>query len=499
MHRCTGSVLVLVLLTATLGWAGQAPLPVRTETLPAPVIHGHSFELLANSRYSVHSGFDGPLPVQVLANVLWAMSRAPCYGTYREFYVATPENVYRYHPDTRTLTLHLAGDRRYNSGSAYEIGVAAQRHEDAGMAIQAGLLAAIAFWNDTGEVVCCPMKWAADYANSNWRPDRPILMVNVLGRAPARGLDSTLVALSSDSSLPPPVVNGVDTFEVLLAELAPDSQFTSIPLSRETVSQLLWAAYGVTPHRTVNNRQGLTVPSAVAGYFLTGRIYLVTSEGVDRYWNRLPPGNNLATRDHRLERILTGNWLPALRSASPRIPGSAPLYIVICVDDTASYRTMQEAGFAIFNLLLQAQALAIRGYATMPLSPAERNAIRNALMLPGTEFPVAVFAAGEAATGIRERRDGENLLRIIRAQPAVRRGVLQLEYQLRQAGMVRAEVFDLAGRPVRLLYEGKQSPGYHSLIWDGTDEHRQPVRRGTYLITITTGSAVVRHKVNWSR
>ncbi|MEO0026059.1 MAG: FlgD immunoglobulin-like domain containing protein [candidate division WOR-3 bacterium] len=498
MRWRAGLVFMLSLLI-TLGSAAQLPVLTRTESLPAPAVHAHSFELLANSRYSVHSGFDGALPVQVLANVLWAMSRVPCSGAYREFYVATADNVYRYDPDNRTLSIHLAGDHRYNSGSAYEIGVATPRHEDAGMSIQAGLLAAIAFWTDTGEVVCCPMKWAADYANSNWQPAHPILMVNVLGRAPARGVDSTLVAISSDSSLPAPLVNGIDTFEILLAELAPDSQFTGIPPSLETVSQLLWAAYGVTPHRTSNNRQGLTVPSAVAGYFLTGKIYLVTGEGVSRYWNRLPPGNNLATRDHRLEPLLSGDWRPALRSASTRIPSTAPLYLVICVDDTSSYRTMQEAGFAIFNLLMQTRALGINGYATMPLTLAERSAVRNALMLPANQFPVAVFAAGEAATGIRERSGGENLLRIVRAQPAVRLGSLRIEYLLRQAGMVRAEVFDLAGRPVKVLLEQQQSAGYHSLVWDGTDADHQPVRRGTYLITLTTGNVTVRHKVTWSR
>ena len=45
------------------------------ESLPGPVVHPHSFELLSNSRYSVHSGFTPDLPRQVLANVLWAMSR----------------------------------------------------------------------------------------------------------------------------------------------------------------------------------------------------------------------------------------------------------------------------------------------------------------------------------------------------------------------------------------------------------------------------------------
>ncbi len=493
------SNLLLVLVTCVSSALGTSVLlGTRVETLPAPVINGNSFEVLINSRYSVHSGFEEDLPVQVLANVLWAMSRVPYSGDYREFYVATPENVYRYEPASRTLRLHLAGDHRYNSGSAFEIGVATPRQEDAGMAIQAGLLAGISFWSDTGEVVCCPMKWAADFANNNWRPAQQIKMVNVFGRAPARGLDTTVVAFSSDSSLPLPITNSTDTFEVVLWNLKQDSVFTGASLSLETVSQLLWAGYGVTPHFTINGRQGLTVPSALAGYFLTGRIYLVTGEGIDRYWNRLP-GGGLNTRDHRLERMVTGDWRIALRNASSRIPGTAPVYIVVCVDDTVTYQTLQEAGFVAFNLLMQARALGLSAYLTLPLSIAERVAIKSALFLPDDHHPVLVFSCGEGATGVRERRLREGVVQIVRAQPAVRKGSFRLEYRLRQSGLVRIEVFDLLGRPVKTLLEARQSTGYHSIVWDGTDARGNPVRRGSYLINITVNGEIAQHKVTWSK
>ncbi len=472
----------------------------RPETLPAPVIHRHSLELLLNSRYSVHSGFESNLPLQVLANVLWAMTRAPFSGGSREFYVATPENVYRYHPESRSLTVHLAGDHRYNSGSAFEVGIATPRQEDAGMAIQAGVLAATAFRTDSGgNVVACPMKWATDYANANWNPEREIKMVIVLGNAPSRPLDTTLVAISSDSSLPPPITNGNDTFEIALMEYTQDSLFSPVGLSLETYSQLLWAGYGATPHITTNNRYGLTVPSAVAGYFLTRRIYLVREEGVDLFHNRLPPGTNLATRDHRLERLLTGDRRPELRQASARIPSTAPAYIVACVNDTASYRTMQEAGFVAFNLLLQAYTLGLSGFITIPLTIAERNAIKNALMLASDNHPVFVFSVGTTATGIREKERREGLVTIVRAQPAVRRSYLRVEYLLRQTGMVEAEVFDMLGRPVRTLLRERQSAGYHSVTWDGTDQQGRPVRRGTYLVTISTGGSITQHRVNWAK
>lgn len=470
------------------------------ETLPVRELHGHSFELLANSRYSVHSGFDGSLPAQVIANVLWAMEQVPQLGSYRQLYVATAANLYRYDRSANRLDVHLAGDYRYSSGSAFEVGIAVPRHEECGMMVQAGLLAGTAFSSDTGgQVVSCPMKWAADYANANWNPERPILMVNVYGRAAAAGLDTLLVARSSDSTLPDPHVLGTDTFELVLEALEQDSTFASYPLSLETVSQLLWAAYGVSPHQTYNNRAGVTVPTAVAAFHLTGRIFVVRDLGVGQYHNRLPPGTNLTTRDHRLERLAAGDRRSELHRSCPRVPATAPVYFIVCVADTASYAPMQEAGFAAFQLLAQARALGLAGQLTMPLTPVERSAIASALSLPSGNLPVLVFACGEAATGISEHRRLPEFVQIVRAQPAVRRGTLRVEYSLKRSGLVRAEVFDLLGRPVRLLFEHSQSAGYQSLIWDGTDDSGHPVKRGSYVVVVSSRGSVAQHKVTWAR
>ncbi|MEO0085856.1 MAG: FlgD immunoglobulin-like domain containing protein, partial [candidate division WOR-3 bacterium] len=475
-------VLPALLLAGPTGPAG----PI-SETLPGRELHGHSLEILSNSRYSVHSGFNGTLPAQVLANILWAMERMPRLGSYRQLYVATPTNVYLYDRTTHTLDVHLAGDHRYSSGSAFEVGIAVPRHEECGMLVQAGLLAATAFWSDTGgEVVSCPMKWAADYANANWNPAHEILLVDVFGRAAAKGLDTSLVARSSDSTLPDPVVTGSDTFELVLEDLRQDSTFASYHLSLETVSQLLWAAYGVTPHLTINSRAGVTVPTAVAAFYLTGRIYFISDAGVDRYHNRRPPGTGLTTRDHRLERVVSGDRRADLRQSCPRIPSTAPVYFVVCVSDTTSYGPMQEAGFAALQFLAQARSLGLSGFLTMPLTPAERGAIASALSLPSNHFPVLVFACGEAATGIGEARRLPEFVQIVRAQPAVRRGVLRVEYSLKRSGPVRAEVFDLLGRPVRLLFERSQSAGYQSLIWDGTDDSGHPVKRGSYVVVVSS-------------
>ncbi|MEO0073864.1 MAG: FlgD immunoglobulin-like domain containing protein [candidate division WOR-3 bacterium] len=470
------------ILTMLLAVAVTAVL-AQVETLPAPVVNHHSFELLSNSRYSVHSGFTSSLPTQVLANILWAMARAPALGSFREIYVATPSNVYLYDHQSHTLSVHLSGNHRYSSSSAFEIGIACERDEEAGMAIQAGLLAATAFWDSaSGSVASCPMQFATNYANSNWQPNNYIRMVNVHGRRTGTGLNRTLQAVSSDSSLPLPRVTGPDTFEILLAGLEQDSLFSPCNLTLEEVSQLLWAGFGVTPHTTSNGRRGTTIPSAIANYYLTRRIYLVRDVGVHRYHNRLPPGTGLTTSDHRIELVTAGDRRDQLRAACPRLPSSAPVYIVITVGDTTSNYNRLEAAFAAFQYLMQANQLGLKGHLTAPLTPAERAAIISALGIPSTDLPLIVFSTGHPCTGVFEQSElfqRPPTIRIVGQRPPV---TIELKAGRHQPS--RLVVLDLAGRPVRTFTLSKTEDGQHHLLWDGTDLSGNTVPAGIYLVRL---------------
>ncbi|MEO0079468.1 MAG: FlgD immunoglobulin-like domain containing protein [candidate division WOR-3 bacterium] len=471
--------LFLLLVTGLVAFA-------QVETLPAPVVHGNSFEILSNSRYSFHSGFTSTLPTQVLANVLWAMSRVPRLGAYREIYVATPSNVYLYDDSSHTITVHLSGNHRYSANSAFEVGVACERYEEAGYAIQAGLLAGVAFWDSAGgTVTTCPMQFATNYANSNWNPNHTIRMVNVYGQGSARGLVRTVQAVSSDSSLPLPDVVGTDSFEVLLATLHQDTVFDPANLPLEKISQLLWAAYGVTPHTASGGNRGTTIPSAVARYYLTRKIYLVRDVGVDLYHNRLPPGTNLTTSDHRLQLVTSGDRRPQLRAACPRIPSTAPVYIIVTVRDTSLNYSMLEAGFAGFQLLMQANALGLQGSLTAPLLPAERSAVIQALGIPDTNLPVIVFSTGEPVVGVDEGMgEGRPALAVARVKGGVR-----LTYRLVEPAVVGFVIYDLAGRPVRTWPQQPQPAGRHVLEWNGSDDRGARLPDGVYLCRLTASGA----------
>ncbi len=52
---------------------------------------------------------------------------------------------------------------------------------------------------------------------------------------------------------------------------------------------------------------------------------------------------------------------------------------------------------------------------------------------------------------------------------------------------VRIRIYDLAGRPVRILVDETLDPGSYLVGWDGTDQSGRSVRPGVYLAIMTAG------------
>jgi hypothetical protein len=321
--------------------------------------------------------------------------------------------------------------------------------------------------------------------------------VDVFGRMSVTGLTDSCVAISSDSTLPRPVTNGADTFELLIASLGMDSLFEPAMLSMQSISQLLWAGYGVTPHMPISKR-GLTVASAVANYYLTQHIYLVGDTAVFRHHNRLPPGTNMSTSDHRLQLVTSGDRRDSLRAASARIPSTAPVYIAICYTDTTTAWALQEVGFVGWQYLMQAEALGLAGNLTAPLTPTERTAIRTALGLPGSEYPIMVFSVGELLTAVEERGPVSGFgLRV--SSPSAVGLPVRLEYRLSRPGAVEFTIRDLAGRTVRNWAEVQTGEGQHVTEWPGTGNNGLPVPSGIYLCQVKAGEETARARIVLAR
>jgi hypothetical protein len=363
------------------------PAPTTSEpgsesniSLPKPVATGQSVEICLNSRYSDHSPV-GTANDQQLSNVLWAAGKAPVTGAFRNIYVATPNGTYSYDPAGNSLRPY---NEKVADRGAFVMSYDRELAFDAGVSYMPAILASVSLWDGgSPSVSSCPMRSDLYF-----------------GVKPVRGLTSELVVHCSlpetdEGWLPDPKTTGDDSIETVLANLNYTPNFDQINLTREQVSQLLWAGYGCTAHEVAYNRKGLTVPSAVAAYFLTGTIYLVNENGVYRYQNRNPE-NDLTTRDHRLELVKSRDMRNNLRSVVNGL-SEAPCYVVLCLKSSAAGQEFAqlEAGFVAGNMLMQATAMDLGCYFKTKFSSTEREAIQNACGIPSSHVPQAIISLGK--------------------------------------------------------------------------------------------------------
>jgi hypothetical protein len=71
----------------------------------------------------------------------------------------------------------------------------------------------------------------------------------------------------------------------------------------------------------------------------------------------------------------------------------------------------------------------------------------------------------------------------------------KIYFDLERAGIVRLDIFDVAGRRVKQLADGPMSLGTHGLPWDGTDSHGRPVAAGVYLARLDAGGRTDTHRL----
>lgn len=350
-----------------------------------PIVTGNSPEICLNSRLSYHSGLGGTATDQQISNVLWAAGKAPVTGSFRTIYLKTAHATYIYHPEDHSLAPYSAE----TVANAFRIDYDRQLDFDAGVSGQLALMESVSLWTGTSsQLRSCPQQ-----ADLNF------------GIGSVAGLTTKVVALSSDSTLPPPQTNSTVRLEDVLSGLTLQTVFSPTDLTLAQLSQLLWAGYGCTPHWTSNGRGGLTVPSWYADYFLTGRIYAV-QDTVRRYCNRT--GTNLATRDHRLQLVQDADVRAGVREALPGLP-EAPCYLLLCLDQTglATWYCRLETGFVAAGMLVQAAAGGLGCHFRAPLSSQEQADVQEVTQIPPTDYPHAVIAVGGRPASVTLRVNKE--------------------------------------------------------------------------------------------
>lgn len=184
--------------------------------------------------------------------------------------------------------------------------------------------------------------------------------------------------------LPAPSTSGV-SLEDALRRRRSVREFTREQLTDAELSQLLWAAQGITHPSGYR-----TAPSAGALYPL--EIYVATRDGLFHY----------EPRQHHLMRVQTKDPRPALERAAldQDAVAAAPTVFVVSgiprrtaakYGGRAERYVLLEAGHVAQNLLLQAAAL---GLGAVPIGAFHDAKIREAMGLPNDEIPLYLVPVG---------------------------------------------------------------------------------------------------------
>jgi SagB-type dehydrogenase family enzyme len=209
-----------------------------------------------------------------------------------------------------------------------------------------------------------------------------LLLIAVLLLLPISFAQTSNTAASTLISLPTPAKTGGMTLAEALSKRRSTRSYTNAALTPQEMSQLLWAAQGITDakgHRTA--------PSPMAKYFLT--VYVATGDGLFEY---IPDA-------HQLRRLFATDVRSKL-SAQPSV-ASAPAVFIVTGDYERSIKVLGaafgarcvdlEAGHATENLLLQATAIELGGVPAGGIDPIE---VAKAASLPDTNRPIYLVPVG---------------------------------------------------------------------------------------------------------
>jgi len=186
--------------------------------------------------------------------------------------------------------------------------------------------------------------------------------------------------------MPEPRVEGPVSLEEAVAARRSIRSYDGTPLEAAEVSQLLWAAQGVTEA----GGRGRAAPSAGGTYPL--ELYLATADGLARY---LPEGHRLAL----LGGVDLRSELAAATGGQQWVADAAVVVVIAAVFERTAGRYGEraeryvylEAGHAAQNLLLQATAL---GLGAVPVGAFRDADVAHLLSLPGDHIPVYLIAVG---------------------------------------------------------------------------------------------------------
>ena len=178
-------------------------------------------------------------------------------------------------------------------------------------------------------------------------------------------------------NLPDPARHGNKPLISALTRLKIENE-NSRKTTDESISQLLWAARGRTPHFYKSRPWGMTIPTS-RGEQNISSVYLMSDYKLSKYsnWHADRPTHSL--------KLLGQIGVDSYKNLMKQFP-SYNCFIVLGRNEH-TVRALCEVGYQLLNLLLQAYALGIF-YKAVLLDEGHKEVIQNM----GVKAPVAVLA-----------------------------------------------------------------------------------------------------------
>jgi SagB-type dehydrogenase family enzyme len=185
--------------------------------------------------------------------------------------------------------------------------------------------------------------------------------------------------------LPEPASDGGISVEAALAKRESVRHFASIPLTLSQISQIFWAAQGIT-----RDGGGRTAPSAGALYPL--ELYLALRDGFFHYVPRRHQLVHVSDHDHIDDLASVALGQQCIRESSAVVVIAAVYERIERKYGSRGERYVKvEAGHAAQNILLQAVS---QGIGAVPVGAFHDDDVRKVLSLPSDHEPLYLIPLG---------------------------------------------------------------------------------------------------------
>lgn len=101
-----------------------------------------------------------------------------------------------------------------------------------------------------------------------------------------------------------------------------------------------------------------------------------------------------------------------------------------------------------------------------------------------TPWSTVELTSGDAVTAVGEGAATPTVTMLAGSYPNPFNATAVIRYQLARAGPAWIRVYDVTGRRVVTLVEGRREVGYYETRWDGRDEAGRPVASGVYTVAL---------------